>query len=72
MAARGLVNGRDPRRRRGRDSAFRRVVSDTYTLIFTRMEPSLLSEDGNICDFRAFCENFFVEWSIRCIFAAVR
>ena len=30
MAARGLVNGRGPRRRRGRDSA-KRVVSDTDT-----------------------------------------
>ena len=32
MAARGLVNGRGPRRRRGRDSAARRVVSETDTL----------------------------------------
>ena len=30
MAARGHVNGRGPRRRRGRDSA-KRVVSDTDT-----------------------------------------
>ena len=30
MAARGLVNGRGPLRRSGRDSA-KRVVSDTYT-----------------------------------------
>ena len=32
MAARGLVNGRGPRRRRGRDSA-KRVVQDTIPLI---------------------------------------
>ena len=41
MAARGHVNGRGPRRRRGRDSA-KRVVSDTDTLKNTHEEPSLL------------------------------
>ena len=41
MAARGLVNGRGPRRRRGRDSA-KRVVSETIYPFCSPKEQGLI------------------------------
>ena len=47
MAARGLVNGRGPRRRRGRDRTFRSVVSDTDTPK-SFLERCTLSAEGTV------------------------
>ena len=54
MAARGLVNGRGPLRRSGRDSA-KRVVSDTIPP-GPRKEPSLL------CAFYFFYTLYLLEF----------